>query len=54
MCQDTELVITKLGRFDETIFAETKDKSHSEAQLKKLIKETSQRLDQFPRKNRHS
>lgn len=54
MCQDTELVITKLGRFDEATFAEAKEKSHSDTQLKKLIKETSLRLEKFPRKNRHS
>lgn len=54
VCQDTEIIITKLGRYDETVFAATKDKELKDAQLKKLVHQTSQKLDKFPRKNRHS
>lgn len=54
VCQDTEILITKLGRYDETVFAATKDKELKDAQLKKLVHQTSQKLDKFPRKNRHS
>ena len=53
-CQDQEAIISKLGRFDEGVFAETKDRALSDAQLKKLVHEMTQKLDKFPRKNRHS
>lgn len=52
VCQDTEALINKLGRYDEAVFAGNKALSDSE--LKKLIHEASQRLEKFPRKNRHS
>lgn len=54
VCQDTEILITKLGRYDETVFAATKDKELKDTQLKRLVHQTSQKLDKFPRKNRHS
>ena len=54
ICQDTEALISRLGRYDEAVFIEVKEQSLSDAQLKKKVHETSQKLDKFPRKNRHS
>ena len=54
MKDDTQVVITRLGRYDEAIFADTRLKQLSEAKLKKQIHETSLKLEKFPRKNRHS
>ncbi len=31
VCQDTEILITKLGRYDESIFADTKAKNLKDA-----------------------
>lgn len=41
VCQDTETIITKLGRFNELTFEQAKAKKMTEAQVKKLIHETS-------------
>ena len=44
----------KLGRYDESIFQDCQISKLTDAELKRLVHETSQRLDKFPRKNRHS
>lgn len=54
VCQDTEALITRLGRFDQTLFSEMKTKKQTDAALKKLVHQTTLQLEKFPRKNRHS
>ena len=54
VCQDTESLITRLGRFDETLFASLQSENQSDVSLKKQIHLSAQKLDKFPRKNRHS
>ena len=52
--QDIESIIMKLGRYDESTFQDCQISKLSDAELKRLTHEASQRLDKFPRKNRHS
>lgn len=41
VCQDTETLITRLGRYDEALFTEVKEQAISDTQLKKKVHETS-------------
>ena len=54
MCQDTEALITRLGRFDEILFTSIQGQKHSDADLKRMIHDTTQKLEKFPKKNRYS
>ena len=51
---DTKNLMERLGRFDNEIFEQSKHEELSDADIKKKIHETVQRLDKFPRKSRHS